>query len=56
MRVIQTITGTMDGCEPVEITYFKGDNLASALAALVQAAAQDTDDTYYTVNSVRIEF
>jgi hypothetical protein len=42
--------------EAVDIKYYSGDSLAQAMSALATAAAElERDDTWYRVNSVRME-
>lgn len=53
MKVIKTIQAPFN--DPVEITYYNGDDKVQAIAALVMATA-DTNEEFYHNHSVRIEF
>jgi hypothetical protein len=56
MRVIQNITGLSDTGETIDVDYYTGDSLAQAMNAMVMAAAaSESRDKWYKVNSVRLE-
>lgn len=57
MKVIQNITGKSATGSTVDVTFYSGDSLAVAIGALAQAASQvEENDTWFTINSVRIDF
>lgn len=55
--VTQTIQSTsIDNNAPVEVNYYKGDNLASAMGAMAQAvAAHAADPEWVRILSVRLD-
>lgn len=58
--VVKNVTGRMSLGGPeesaVDIQFYSGDSLAQAMSALAMAAVEvERDDTWYRVNSVRME-
>lgn len=61
MKVIQTIQTTATDAggnltdDPVEIKYYEGDSLSSAMAAVVSAMSGESDK-YFTIISVHVVY
>lgn len=58
MKVIATIQSTLPGEHPpVDMQWYRGDSISTAMAAMVSAIATADDDREYTRTlAVRIEF
>lgn len=55
MKVIQTIQSTCSDDAPVEVQFYGGSSLSSAMSAALMAM-DHSDPQYYRVLSVRVDF